>query len=91
MDGSQPLQRWDQSEGEGETETSSHSGYHGVQMNKYTHAQTHKRSELSKESLFHLDLLSLSNVWYAGIQALLNDLICMGLPRHQLVCTCVCV
>lgn len=31
---------------------------------------------------FHADLLSLSNVWYAGTRALLNDLISIGLPSH---------
>ncbi len=60
-------------------------------MPAHTDTQTHRRRELSKESLFHADLLSLSNVWYAGIQALLNDLISMGLPRHRPVCVYVCV
>lgn len=76
-----------------------------LSLSKYTltrthaHTQTHKRRELSKESLFHADLLSLSNVWYAGIQALLNDLIFYGAAEApacvhvcvQCLCLCVCV
>lgn len=62
--------------------------------NTHTHTLTGRRSLRSLS--FHADLLSPSNVWYAGIQALLNDLISMGLPRHRPVCmrvsahVCVC-
>lgn len=53
-------------------------------LNKYTLAQTHKGGGGgSARSLFHADLLSLSNVWYAGILALLADLISMGLPEPR--------
>lgn len=62
-----------------------------LSLNKYTQSYTHTQQpgELSQEPLFHADLLSRSNVWYAGIQALLNDLISMGLQRHRPVCVCV--
>ena len=63
-----------------------------LSLNKYTHTQTHTNGGSSVRSLsFHTDLLSRCNVWYAGIQALLNDLISMGLPWHRLVCVYFCV
>lgn len=65
-----------------------------LSLNKYTLTctHTHTNAESSVRSLsFHTDLLSLCNVWYVGIQALLNDLISKGLPKHWLVRLCVCV
>lgn len=63
-----------------------------LHLNKYTLAQTHKGGGGgwggSARSPFHADLLSLSNVWYAGTLALLADLISMGLPEPRArVCT----
>ena len=74
----------------------SHSGDCGVGFEQIcTRMQAHNElpnAGCSVRSLpFHADPLSLSNVWYAGIQTLLNDLISMGLLRHRPQCVCLCV
>lgn len=70
-----PLQRWDQPERLGLVPTL---GTMVLPLNKYTLAQTRGGRQ---EPLFHADLLSVSNVWYAGILALLADLISARLPE----------
>lgn len=64
---------------------------HTLTSRARTHTNTQTEGSSVRSLSFHADLLSLSNVWYAGIQALLNDLISMGLPRHRSVCMCVSV
>lgn len=78
-----PLQRWDQPERLGLVPIP---GTMVLPFNKYTLAQTHKAwgvwgGGVREEPLFHVDLLSVSNVWYAGILALLADLISARLPQ----------
>lgn len=90
-----PLQRWDQPERLGLVPSL---GTMELPLNKHTLAQTHKaggggEAEGGREEpLFHADLLSVSNVWYAGILALLADLISAGLPEPPArVCVFVCM
>lgn len=65
-----------------ESGTGSHPGYHGAAFEQIHPCTDHKGGGVdSARSLFHADLLSRSNVWYAGILALLADLISMGLPE----------